>query len=134
MTLCICIAPGPVGSLGAPYGSNRVLPPRRGDLQNPEVEGKSDVGSEATEGRGGLQQELVALEHIGDGDMGTVQHHRDSLQEISALGGEMLACSSLCSHLRGTARPSATRAGRFSVPKGVKEAAMDEKAEPLSWP
>lgn len=50
MTLCICIAPGPVGSLGAPYGSNRVLPPRRGDLQNPEVEGKSDVGSEATEG------------------------------------------------------------------------------------
>lgn len=61
-------------------------------------------------------------------------HHRDSLQEISALGREMLTCSSLCSYLRGTARPSATRAGKFSVQRGVKKAAMDEKAEPLSWP
>lgn len=67
MTLCICIAPGPVGSHSALYGSNRVLPPRRGDQQSPEVEGKSDVGSEATEGSGGLRQDLVvpALERIG---------------------------------------------------------------------
>lgn len=73
MTLCICIAPGPVGSHSAPHGSNRVLPPRPGDQQPPEAEGKSDVGSEATEGREGLRQDLVvpALGVGGHGDNST---------------------------------------------------------------
>lgn len=99
MTLCICIAPGPVGSRSAPHGSNRVLPPRRGDRQTPEVERESDGGSEATEGGGGLQQELVvpALEHIGGDWRGDRSASGDAAQALIArdcvLGREMLTCS-----------------------------------------
>lgn len=68
--------------------------------------------------------------------MGTVRHqemhHRHSLQEICTLGREMLTWSSLHSRLKDTARPSATRAGRFSVAKVVKKATIDEKSGALA--
>lgn len=62
--------------------------------------------------------------------MGTVQrqemHREEPLKDIWMLGREAPTCSTLCSHHNGTARPFATRAGRFYVPRVVKKS-LDEK-------